>query len=151
MKEMIQAFIENAEKNLDFAGSAHINYEDPAQSLPQLANYMNENGFDGSLGETLVALLELNYDPENEDAQDYDADDISDLYDYLRIMYPYDADIWRDSARFEYMYQGNYEKAVVIIRDTLEMQAKKTEELNSLLADISKDVDDILEADGEEL
>lgn len=144
MLETIQSFLDHAEKSIDFANSDDVDYDKPAESLPKLAAFIKQNGYDGLQGSTLATLLELNFNEDDPGAQDYELEDISELYDLLRVMYPCDLDIWSESAQFEYYQMDDKEKAVTIVKETMEMLSEKTGELNELLAEIGKEVDGIL-------
>ncbi len=137
LKELINKFIKKNEIILEFLEHTARNYRDVDYMIPQFNDFLARSQFNIGLGLEYLKILQLSNDEEI--FNQFDLEDIQNLFSSLLKTQKYNLEGFVEAANFEYSVMDNKIDARRIAESGISNANEKIEELQKLLHAINKD------------
>lgn len=137
IKEILENYIKHNLDNLNFLDSVGRDYENADKRIPPFIDKIKQTQYNSALAIDFVSLLQLSDDKAIFDQ--YDFEDIRNLFDSIVKLEEFNLDIYLEYAHFEWAIMDNENNARELIAIGVTKAKQKIEELERLQKSIDND------------
>lgn len=137
IKEILDNYVNHNLDNLKFLKDSITDYEDSDKKILLFINKLKQTQYNPAFGINFIDLLQLSNDKTI--FNQYDFEDIRNLFESLIKLEEYNLDVYVEYAHFEWTIMDNKNKAIELITIGMEKSKQKMDELERLRNSIDND------------